>query len=107
MVLVELSLLLFWCVVLAVSGSFLVKSLTKISKFLRLEEFSVGFIIMAIATSVPEIFVGISSAIAKNPSISLGNIIGSNIVDLTLVGGIIILLSSGRKIKIKSKEIRN
>lgn len=102
----EVGILLASCVVLAASGTYLVRSLGKISKFLRFEEFSVGFIIMAIATSVPEVFVGISSALAGNPALSLGNVIGSNIIALTLVGGIVVLLSKG-KIKIKSKEVKN
>jgi cation:H+ antiporter len=58
---------------------------------------------MAFATSIPELFVGISSAMAGNPALSLGNVIGSNIIDLTLITGIIILLS--KDIKFKSKKI--
>lgn len=92
------------CIVLTFSGIYLVKSLTNISKFLRISEFSAAFIIMAFATSIPELFVGISSAFAKNPELSLGNIIGANIIDLTLITGIIILLS-GREIKFKSKKL--
>ena len=40
---------------------------------------------MAFATSIPELFVGVSSAMTKNSSLSLGNIIGANIIDLTLI----------------------
>lgn len=92
------------CAILFGSGTFLVKSLGKISVFLRISEFMAAFIIMAIATSLPEIFVGISSALAKNTAISLGNVIGSNIADFALVGGIMILLARG--IKIKRKDIK-
>lgn len=92
------------CVVLFSSGVFLVKSLSKIAHFLRITEFTAAFIIMAIATSLPELFIGISSAINKNPALSLGNIIGANILDLTLVTGLIIL--AGRGINIKSKQTK-
>ncbi len=91
------------CSVLILSGIYLVKSLGKISKILGISEFSAAFIIMALATSIPELFVGISSALAGSPSLSLGNIIGANIIDLTLVTGIIILLS--KEIKFESKRI--
>ena len=74
---------------LILSGVFLVKSLTKIAKFLGISEFSAAFIIMAFASSVPELFVGISSAISGNPGLSLGNVIGANILNLTLISGII------------------
>jgi len=89
------------CVVLIASGIFLVKSLSKIAKFLRISEFSAAFIIMAIATSMPELFVGISSAIAGSPELSLGNVIGANILNLTLITGIIILVS--KEIKTNKK----
>jgi len=87
-----------------VSGGFLIKLLIKIASFLRLSEFVVAFIIMAFSTSIPELFVGISSALNKNPGLSLGNVIGSNIIDLTMVIGIAALL--GRGIKIKNPFIK-
>lgn len=92
------------CLVMVFSGTWLVKSLAKIARFLRITEFAAAFIIMAVATSLPELFVGISSALAKNPALTLGNIIGANILDLTLIMGIIILL--GRGIKVRSKKIK-
>jgi len=90
-------------IILIVCGIYLVKSLTKISKFLGISEFSLAFIIMAFATSIPELFIGISSALNGNPSLSLGNIIGANILNLTLVTGIIILLS--KEIKFDSGKV--
>lgn len=101
---INLILFLIACIVLVLSGTFLVKSLAKIASFLRLGEFVVAFIIMAFATSLPELFVGITSALAKNPALSLGNIIGANIIDLTFVAGVITLLK--KEIKIKSKAIK-
>jgi len=90
--------------VLVASGTFLVRSLARISHFLRLTEFAAAFIIMAIASSLPELFVGISSAMAKNTALALGNIIGANILDITLITGIFIIL--GRGISAKTKKIR-
>lgn len=81
------------CAVLIASGVFLVKSLSKIARFLHISAFSAAFIIMAIATSLPELFVGISSALSNNSALSLGNVIGANILNLTLITGIIILVS--------------
>lgn len=84
---------------LVISGIFLVKSLDKIARFLGISEFSAAFILMAFATSVPELFVGISSAFQGNPQLSMGNIIGANIIDLTLLTGIFILIGKGIKFK--------
>lgn len=92
------------CIALVISSTILVRCLIKIAMFLRLSTYVVSFIIMGIATSLPELFVGITSAIQKNPALSFGNIIGANILDLTLVIGIITLL--GRGIRVKSKETK-
>ncbi len=105
MLIANLMIFLAACLVLLTSGTLLVKTLAKIASFLRLSEFVVGFVIMAFATSIPELFVGITSAIAKNPALSLGNVIGSNIIDLTLVIGIVILLGKGINIKSKKTKI--
>lgn len=91
------------CSILVVSGTFLVKSIIKISGFLHISEYIVAFILMAFATSLPELFVGISSALANNTELCLGNVIGSNIADIGLVAGIIILLARG---KISTKPIK-
>ena len=88
---------------LVFSGIYLVKSLDKIARFLHVSEFSAAFIIMAIATSIPELFVGISSALGGNPGLSLGNVIGASIIDLTLLTGIFILMAGG--IELKSKKV--
>jgi len=92
------------CIVLVQSNNLLVKSLSKLSSILRLTEFSLGFILVAIATSLPEMFVGIMSAIEGTPSLSVGNVIGSNIADLTLVIGIAVLLA--KNINIDSTLIK-
>ncbi|MBL7170326.1 MAG: sodium:calcium antiporter [Candidatus Aenigmarchaeota archaeon] len=92
------------CAVLIVSGSFLIKSLSKIASFLKISEFVAAFILMAFATSVPELFVGISAALIKNPALILGTVIGSNIAVLTLIIGIAIII--GRGINIDSPNIK-
>ena len=90
--------------VLAVSAFALTKSLIRIAAFLKLSEFTAAFIIMALSTSLPELFVGITSAINKNPALSLGNVIGANISDLTLVLGFAVIVAKG--IKVNRKSIR-
>jgi cation:H+ antiporter len=92
------------CLILVKSASWLVSSLTKIAEYFRMSEFVIGFIIMALATSVPELFVGVTSALEGSPLLGVGTVIGSNIVDLTLVIGVAVIL--GRGIKLREKTIR-
>lgn len=75
------------------SSRWLVGSLSKIAKFLGWKEFVVGFIVMASATSFPNLFVGIISAINGVPELAFGEIVGANIFDLTLVVGLSAILS--------------
>lgn len=85
--------------VMVLSGTLVIRALTKIASYLKLSDFVVGFIIMALATSSPELFIGISSAINNVPSLSLGDILGSNIVDITLVLGLVTILARGIKVQ--------
>lgn len=89
---VSIALLIF-------SGGKAVESLTRISRFLQLREFVVAFILMAFATSIPEFFVGISAALNKIPELSLGNILGANIINLTLAVGLAVLFLNGLEIE--------
>jgi cation:H+ antiporter len=104
MILLNLLLFIAAISVLVIGGAMIIKSLSKIAAFLHISEYAVGFIILAFATSLPELFVGISSAINKTPAIVLGDVIGANIADLTYVIGIPILLARG--IKIHSKKTK-
>lgn len=105
MVIANIILFLVACLFLVFSGTLLVKSLTKLATYLHVSEFVIGFIIMAFATSVPELFVGINAAIAQKTSLALGMIIGSNIANLTLVMGIAILLKGGISIESKKTKV--
>ncbi len=104
MLLLDLIIFLIAGAVLVYSSSMFVKSVTYVAKFLKMSDFLIAFIVVAFSTSLPELFVGIISAVEKAPVISLGNVIGSNIADVTLVIGIAILV--GRGIKITSKTIK-
>jgi cation:H+ antiporter len=86
------------------SGSLLVKTLIKIARFLGLSAYLVSFVLMSFACSIPEIFVGVTSALHKTPIISLGNVFGSNILKLTLGIGLVILFSRGIKVKTGTTE---
>jgi len=89
------------CICLIKAGSLTVKILTRISQFLKWKEFIASFILMAFCTSLPELFVGISSAIYKHPELSFANIVGSNIINLSLLVGIGALMAKGLEIESK------
>lgn len=88
MIYLYILLFLFSCVVLAASSKILVDSLAKIALYLRVREFIVSFFIIAFGVSIPNLVVGIISALKGVPELSIGDIMGGNIVDLTLSVGL-------------------
>jgi cation:H+ antiporter len=91
-------------VILARSSLCLVETLTNIALKLKISEFLVGFLLIAIGSSLPELLVGIVAAVEGNPLLSLGNILGSNIANLTLILGIPALVAGGIRIR---SQVRN
>jgi cation:H+ antiporter len=77
----------------------LVSNLQKVSNYLRISVYVIAFILMGFITSIPELFLGITSAINKVPVYSLGNIIGANIANICLVLGIGAILIKGLQVK--------
>jgi len=94
----DVILFIITIVVLFICTYWLLRSLGVITKFLRLSEFVAGFIFLAIGTSLPELVIGITSALEGVSSLSLGNVIGANILDITLVIGIPVILVRGIKL---------
>jgi cation:H+ antiporter len=92
------------CLILARSSAWIVQALIRIARLLGLRDFVLASLLMAFATSLPELFVGISSALHETPQLSFGNVIGSNIIVLTLVMGITTLMAG--KIKFKRKILQ-
>jgi len=91
--------LLFW------SGSRVVKGLMSISKYLGWREFVVAFFVMAFVGTLPNLFVGMSSALKGIPELSFGEIVGGNVVDMTLAVGLALLIG-GKAIPVKSKMVQ-
>jgi len=84
------------------SGAYVVKASVNIAHFLNVSEFTLSFILMAFATTLPEFGIGISSSLNNQPLISLGNIFGSNILNLTFILGLIAVIAG--KITIDEKD---
>ena len=53
-----------------------------------ISDFIIGLSVIALGTSFPEIFVGISSIINNNEELALGTIVGSNISNIALIFGV-------------------
>src|SRR3989338_8821379 len=86
-------------------ATFAPKYATRLAESFRLSRYTIGFIVVAIISILPETFIGINSALAGAPSFGLGVLFGSNIADLTLVFTAIIFFA-GRGVKVESKILK-
>lgn len=85
--------------VLIQTGKKVVQSLGVLARFLHVSEYVLSFVFLAFATSLPEFSTGINSALLGIPQFSFGDIIGTNIVNFTLILGVIAV--AGGTIKLK------
>jgi len=69
-------------------GSFFIKGAVAIARFLGMSESVIGLTIVAIGTSLPELATSVVAAWKKNPDIAVGNVVGSNIINVFLILGI-------------------
>lgn len=72
----------------------------------QLSKYTVGFIIIAMISILPETFIAINSAISGVPSFGLGMLFGSNIADLTLIIATIVYFA-GRSLKAEGKILKS
>lgn len=79
---------------LVISTFLLVFSALSISEIFGLNQFYVGLTVVALGCVVPELAVSVAAALAGEQDIVIGNVIGDNILTLTLVFGLVGLTSS-------------
>ncbi len=85
---------------LVVGGNLFVDGAVAIAKIFNLSEAVIGLTIVAVGTSLPELFTSVIAAIKKEADIAVGNIIGSNVFNLLGILGISSLINP-----IKSSQI--
>lgn len=79
-------------VILVVGGELLVKGAVTIANNFKISPLVIGMTIVSFGTSAPELLVSLQAALDGNPSISIGNVVGSNIANLALVLSITVLI---------------
>ena len=74
-------------------SEFTIRNAVKISDMTGLGKTTVGFVLVGFATSIPELSVSVFAvANPANIGVSIGNVLGSNIVNIALVLGVCILI---------------
>ncbi|MFL2971528.1 MAG: calcium/sodium antiporter [Candidatus Thalassarchaeaceae archaeon] len=88
-------LVLIGFVLLMAGGEGVVQGAVQIAYRLRVPPLLVGFTIVAIGTSLPELAVAIEAVSQEQPEIAVGGVLGSNVANVMLVLGTACMLGSG------------
>ncbi len=99
----EITLVIVGFIFLVKGADLLVKAATSIAKKFGLSEMVIGLTIVALGTSLPEIFITITSAIDGHSDLIIGNAIGSCICNFLFVIGITSLI---RPVKFDKRIIK-
>jgi len=79
--------------VVIVSSELTVSSVVQIARVFNLSEAIISVLIIGLGTSLPELSISISAILKKRTELSVGNIIGSNVLDTLLPIGVAALIS--------------
>lgn len=90
-----------WVLILAAGMALLIKAAdlfvngaSELATKLRIPPLIVGLTVVAMGTSIPEAAVSISAAIKDNADITIGNVVGSNILNILIILGISSIIAS-------------
>jgi len=93
MTLIYIILILIFSYILIKSADMVMAAIKKISGNKKSNIYLLSSILLALGTSFPELFVGITSAIEGSSNLTLGVVLGSNIANIALVGGMTALIA--------------
>ncbi|OQX78006.1 MAG: sodium:proton exchanger, partial [Epsilonproteobacteria bacterium 4484_65] len=74
-------------ILVIVGAHFTVESASEIARDFGISEWIIGIIMISLGTSLPELVVSISAAMKGKVDMAIGNIIGSNMANTTVVLG--------------------
>lgn len=93
-ILIQFALLVIGFVLLIKGADWFVDGTAGIAERMGIPQLVIGLTIVAMGTSAPEAAVSISSALKRNAGITIGNIVGSNILNILLILGLTAVIVS-------------
>ena len=89
----EIIMLVLGAVAIAFGADFLVKGTIDAANVLGIPQTVISLTVVALGTSLPELITAITSLVKGHSSLSLGNIVGANLLNLILVNGVSVLIN--------------
>jgi len=94
---VSLLVILVSLIILDQAGHLTITNAIKVSDITQLGKTAVGFSLLAFSTSLPELSVAFIAAFTGEVAVSVGNVLGSNIVNISLIVGLAALIIGFRR----------
>ncbi len=94
------------CTVFYYAGGWVIIGVSKVSRRFGWKEFILSFLVVASVASLPNFFVGISSALRGIPELSFGDVLGGNLAALTLAAPLALLFSLKKEILAESRMVQ-
>ncbi len=73
-----------------------IENAVRFAKLSGMGKLAVGFLLVSLITSLPEFAITLSSVVERVPKISLGNLVGADVANITLILGVVSLLAPMR-----------
>lgn len=93
MIIINMGILVAGFVLLIEGADFFVKGASTIARKFGVPQIVIGLTVVAMGTSAPEAAVSIAAAISGNADITIGNVVGSNIMNIFVILGITALVA--------------
>ncbi len=75
-------------IILVISGDALVTGAIDLARIFSVPETVIGLTVVAVGTSLPELAASIAAALRGKSGLAIGNVVGSNIYNILLIGGV-------------------
>ena len=85
---VAIGLAVMGLILIIVGSNLAVDSATFLAQKMGVSDRFIGLTVVALGTSLPELFTSVTAAIKKNADIAIGNIVGSNIFNILFIVGL-------------------
>ncbi|MBQ0772378.1 MAG: sodium:calcium antiporter, partial [Sphingomonadales bacterium] len=87
--------LVFGIILIVLGGRWLVDGAVELARLIGMSEAVIGLTVIAIGTSLPELVTSVIAAYKGASAVALGNVLGSNIFNLLLIGGVTAIIAPG------------
>lgn len=94
MMFLQVIILLAGFLFLVKGADWFVEGAASIAKKLGIPQLIIGLTIVAMGTSMPEAAVSITAAMNKNAGITIGNVVGSNILNILIILGVTAVITN-------------